>query len=178
MYKRQVGVYAQTKHPFTRVQITDKGLEMMADHVGKVREAIGYDVPLAADHFGHFDVNTSIRLGKKLEKYQLAWLEDLIPWFYHDQWRQITEAIDTPTLTGEDIYLKEPFIQLVDKGAVDMIQPDLASSGGILETKKIGDYAEERGVPMALHFAGSPISLMANIHCAACLLYTSPSPRY
>ena len=48
-----------------------------------------------------------------------------------------------------------------------MIQPDLASSGGILETKKIGDYAEERGVPMALHFAGSPISLMANIHCAA-----------
>jgi L-alanine-DL-glutamate epimerase-like enolase superfamily enzyme len=48
-----------------------------------------------------------------------------------------------------------------------MIQPDLASAGGILETKRIGDYAEERGVAMAMHFAGSPISFMANVHCAA-----------
>ena len=52
-------------------------------------------------------------------------------------------------------------------GAVDMIHPDLATSGGILETKKIGDYAMEHGVPMAMHFAGSPISFMANVHCAA-----------
>ena len=72
-----------------------------------------------------------------------------------------------PTLTGEDIFLKEEFIKLIDAHAVDMIHPDLASSGGLLETKKIGDYAEEHGVPMAMHFAGSPISLMANVHCAA-----------
>jgi L-alanine-DL-glutamate epimerase-like enolase superfamily enzyme len=52
-------------------------------------------------------------------------------------------------------------------GAVDMIHPDLATAGGILETKKIGDYAMERGIPMAMHFAGSPISFMANVHCAA-----------
>ncbi|HYN03133.1 MAG TPA: enolase C-terminal domain-like protein, partial [Vicinamibacteria bacterium] len=51
--------------------------------------------------------------------------------------------------------------------AVDAIHPDLASAGGILETKKIGDYAMEHGVPMAMHFAGSPISFMANVHCAA-----------
>jgi L-alanine-DL-glutamate epimerase-like enolase superfamily enzyme len=164
---RQVGSYSMTKHPFTRVQVTDKGLDILADYVEKVRNAIGYDMPLAADHFGHFDVNTAIRLGKRLERYQLAWLEDMVPWFYHDQWRQITEAIETPTLTGEDIYLKEEFIKLVDAKAVDLIQPDLASSGGILETKKIGDYAEEKGIPMAMHFAGSPISMMANVHCAA-----------
>jgi L-alanine-DL-glutamate epimerase-like enolase superfamily enzyme len=56
---------------------------------------------------------------------------------------------------------------LIDARAVDMVQPDLASAGGILETKKIGDYAEEHGVAMAMHFAGSPISMMANVHCAA-----------
>ena len=72
-----------------------------------------------------------------------------------------------PTLTGEDIYLKEDFIKLIDAHAVDLIHPDLASAGGILETKKIGDYAEERGVGMAMHFAGTPISFMANVHCAA-----------
>lgn len=159
--------YAQTKHPFTGIQVTDEGIEIMSNFVNEVRKAVGYDIPLAADHFGHFGVNTAIRIGKALEKYQLAWLEDMIPWFYTDQWKQISDAIDTPTLTGEDIYLKEEFIKLINARAVDMIQPDLASSGGLLETKKIGDYAEEHGIPMAMHFAGTPVSFMANIHCAA-----------
>lgn len=159
--------YAQTKHAFTHIQITDKGIGIMADFVAKVREAVGYEIPLAADHFGHFEVNTAIRLAKAVEKYQLAWLEDIVPWFYTDQWKQISDAIETPTLTGEDIYLKEEFIKLIDARAVDMIHPDLASSGGLIETKKIGDYAEERGIPMAMHFAGSPVSFMANVHCAA-----------
>jgi len=52
-------------------------------------------------------------------------------------------------------------------GAVDMIHPDLASSGGLIETKKIGDYAMEHGVAMAMHSAGTPISLMASVHTAA-----------
>ncbi len=159
--------YANQEHPFTQVQITDKGLEAMANFVARVREVVGYDIPLAADHFGHIGVNSCIRLGKALERFQMAWLEDMVPWKYTEMWKEITQAIDVPTLTGEDIYLKEEFINLVDARAVDMIHPDLASAGGILETKKIGDYAEERGVAMAMHFAGSPISFMANVHCAA-----------
>lgn len=159
--------YGGTEHPFTQVQITDKGLNLLAEYVAKVREAVGYEIPLASDHYGHFDLNNAIRLGRAVEPYRLAWLEDLIPWKYTEQWRDITEAIETPTLTGEDIYLKEEFIKLIDHRAVDLVHPDLASSGGLLETKKIGDYAEERGVAMAMHFAGTPISFMANVHCAA-----------
>ncbi|MDP8245947.1 MAG: mandelate racemase/muconate lactonizing enzyme family protein [Candidatus Hinthialibacter antarcticus] len=155
------------KHPFTAMELTDKGIGILADFVGAIRDEVGYELPLAADHFGHIGVNSCIRLGKALEPYQMAWLEDLVPWEYTDMWRQITEAIDVPTLTGEDIYLKEEFIKLCDAHAVDMIHPDLASSGGILETKRIGDYAEAKGVAMAMHFAGTPISCMANVHCAA-----------
>src|SRR5690606_30513571 len=73
----------------------------------------------------------------------------------------------TPYCTGEDIYLKEEFIKLCDTQSVDIVHPDLATSGGLLETKKIGDYAEEKGIAMAMHFAGLPISFMANVHCAA-----------
>src|SRR5438046_9779038 len=51
--------------------------------------------------------------------------------------------------------------------AVDILHPDLATSGGILETKKIGDAIQEYGVGMAMHFAGTPVSCMANVHCAA-----------
>lgn len=159
--------YGMTKHPFTSIQITDLGLQKMAEYVEIVRNIVGYEIPLSADHFGHFDTNTAIRLGNALEKYQLAWLEDMVPWFYTDKWKEITQAINTPTLTGEDIYLKEEFIKLCDARAVDMVHPDLASAGGILETKKIGDYAEEKGIAMALHFAGTPVSFMANVHCAA-----------
>ena len=159
--------YNFTKHPFTGIEITDKGIAHMAEYAARVREVVGYETPLAADHFGHIGVNSCIRLGRALQPYQFAWLEDMIPWQYTDLWKQITNAIDVPTLTGEDIYAKEAFIKLVDAKAVDMIHPDLASAGGILETKRIGDYAEEQGVAMALHFAGTPVSCMANVHCAA-----------
>jgi L-alanine-DL-glutamate epimerase-like enolase superfamily enzyme len=156
-----------TAHPFTAIQLTNRAIERLVEYVAVVREAIGYEVPLAADHFGHFSVNDAIRLGRALMPYQLAWLEDLVPWQYTELWKQITSDVDLPTLTGEDIYLKEGFIKLIDAHAVDLVHPDLASAGGILETKKIGDYAEEHGVGMAMHFAGTPISFMANVHCAA-----------
>ena len=84
-----------------------------------------------------------------------------------DQLKDISRSIETPVCTGEDIYLKEEFVKLCDMHAVDIIHPDLATSGGLLETKRIGDYAEEKGVAMAMHFAGLPISFMANVHCAA-----------
>ena len=157
----------QTQHMFTGFELTDKGIAMMADYVAQVRESIGMDIPLASDHFGHIGVNSCIRLGHALEKYNMAWLEDMIPWQHTDLWKQITESIDVPTLTGEDIYLKEPFIELCRRHAVDMIHPDLATSGGIFETKKIGDAAQEYGVAMAMHFAGTPVCCMANVHCAA-----------
>jgi L-alanine-DL-glutamate epimerase-like enolase superfamily enzyme len=158
---------SRTEHMFTGMELTEKGVALMADYCGAVREAVGWDIPLAADHFGHIGVNSCIRLGKALEKYNLAYLEDMIPWMYTDLWKQITDAVNIPTLTGEDIYLKEPFIELCKAHAVDMIHPDLASSGGLLETKKIGDMAMEYGHAMMMHFAGTPVSFMANVHCAA-----------
>jgi L-alanine-DL-glutamate epimerase-like enolase superfamily enzyme len=162
-----VGQGGRVQHMFTGIEITDKGLALMSDYVASIREQVGMDIPLSADHFGHIGLNSCIRLGKAMEKFNLAWLEDMIPWQYTSLLQKISDAVDIPIATGEDIYLKEPFIELCRNHAVDIIQPDLATSGGILETKKIGDAAQELGVPMAMHFAGSPISCMANVHCAA-----------
>jgi len=159
--------YGNTMHPFTQIQITDKGFEELQSIVENVRSMVGYEIPLSTDHYGHFDLNNCIRLGKSLEKYRLAWFEDMVPWQYTEQWKTISNALETPTLTGEDIYLLENFKNLINNRAVDIIHPDLASSGGLLETKRIGDYAEEYGIAMAMHQAGTPISFMANVHCAA-----------
>jgi len=158
---------SRVMHPFTGVEITDKGIGALSDYVAAIRAEIGMDVPLSADHFGHIGVNSCIRLARAMEKHQLAWMEDMIPWQFTELLKKITDAVDLPILTGEDIYLKEDFAKLVNSKAVDMIHPDLATSGGILETKKIGDLAMEGGVPMAMHFAGTPVSFMANVHCAA-----------
>ncbi|MGI8636959.1 MAG: mandelate racemase/muconate lactonizing enzyme family protein, partial [Segetibacter sp.] len=159
--------YGNTRHPFTQIQITEKGLDGLAELVDNVRGMLGYDIPLSTDHYGHFDVNNGIRLGKKLEQYRLAWMEDVVPWDYTEQWKTLSDALETPMLTGEDIYLLSGFKPLIDARAVDIVHPDLATSGGLLETKRIGDYAEEHGIAMAMHQAGTPISFMANVHCAA-----------
>ncbi len=156
-----------TPHMFTGIEVTDKGVGIMADYVAQVREIVGMEIPLSADHFGQIGVNSCIRLGNAFQKFNLAWLEDMIPWQYMDLLKEIADAVHLPILTGEDIYLKESFIELCRKHAVDIIHPDLATSGGILETKKIGDAAQEFGVPMAMHFAGTPVSCMASVHCAA-----------
>lgn len=159
---------AQTvMHPFTHVRLTEKGIRLLTEYVEQVRVVVGDAVPIAADHFGHIGIDDCIRLGRALEPYNLAWLEDLVPWQFTDKWVQLERALDTPVCTGEDIYLLDGFKPLIDARGVNVIHPDLATSGGILETKRIGDYAQEHGISMAMHMAGTPISTMASVHCAA-----------
>ena len=165
--------YNNTNHPFTQIQLTDKALEGIVEYVDAVRKVAGYEVPLASDHYGHFDINNHIRMGKALEKYRLAWLEDVTQWWRFDELRTIKDALETPICTGEDIYcLRGPglglgFKDLIDAKCVDIIHPDLATSGGLLETKRIADYAQENGIAAAFHQAGTPVTFMANVHCAA-----------
>ena len=91
-------------HPFIATEVTDKGIDRLCEYVAAVRENIGYEMPLSMDHLGHIGVKSVIRLGKAYEKFNLEWIEDVIPWYYTDLLKEITDASPTPTLTGEDIY--------------------------------------------------------------------------
>ncbi len=154
-------------HPFTSIQLTKKGVDLLVEYVGAVRAIVGDEAPLAADHFGHLNLESCIKLGRALDPFTLAWYEDMIPWQFTDQYVRLSHAVTTPICTGEDIYLKENFKPLIEARAVSIIHPDLATSGGILETKRIGDYAQEHGIAMAMHMAGSPVAALASVHCAA-----------
>jgi len=90
-----------------------------------------------------------------------------VPWQMTDQYVRLSNATTLPMATGEDIYLKEGFKPLLETRGVSIVHPDVLSAGGILETKKIGDIAEEHGVAMAIHMAESPIACMAAVHVAA-----------
>lgn len=158
-----------TAHPFTGIQITDKGLDILEQYVRDVRAVIGYEVPLAIDHFGHVQLESCIRFCRRMEKYNLAWVEDLAPWIYTDQYVRLRNSTCVPICTGEDIYLKERFETLIKAGGVSVIHPDILSCGGALELKKISDIADEHGVAVAVHMAESPIACMAAVHAAAAM---------
>tara|TARA_B100000401_G_scaffold423944_1_gene352273 strand:- start:140 stop:1438 length:1299 start_codon:yes stop_codon:yes gene_type:complete len=167
--KKEIKESASIMHPFTGIQVTDYGISKMKDYVSAVRDVIGYEIPLASDHFGHMGVENAIRIGKALDEFSLAWYEDMIPWQFVDQWKMLKNRVDTPVCTGEDIYLKSGFEPLVEERAISVAHPDLATSGGIIETKRIADYCRDAGIGVALHQAGSPVVAMANVHCAAAI---------
>ncbi len=164
---RDVTSYAQTRHPLTRVQITQKGIELLTEYIAKTREKIGYEVPLGIDHLGHMGVNSMIKVGRAFAPYTLSWLEDMVPWQHTEDWKRISDALDTPTMTGEDIYHKDNFRDLITQKAVDIVHPDPGSAGGLLQTKLIGDMAEEHGIAMAVHHAASPVSFLGSVHAVA-----------
>ncbi|MBQ3084326.1 MAG: mandelate racemase/muconate lactonizing enzyme family protein [Clostridia bacterium] len=154
-------------HHATNIQITEKGLDWLENYVKEIRDVIGYEVPLAIDHLGHIGVGSVIRLAKRLEKYNIAWLEDIAPWHMTDHFVKVSQNTTIPICTGEDIYLAERFRPLMEKGGVSVVHPDMLTVGGALEMKKLGDLCEQYGVAMAIHMAESPIACMAAIHAAA-----------
>ena len=112
-------------------------------------------------------MNECIKLARRIERYNIAWLEDPIPWQLTDQYARLSGATTVPICTGEDIYLKENFEPLLRSGGVSVIHPDTLTSGGILENKKIGDMAQNCGAVMAIHMAEGPIGCLAAAHSAA-----------
>ena len=158
-----------TAHPFTGIHLTKKGLDQLENYVREVRDVIGYEVPLAIDHFGHVCVEDCIRFAQRMEDYNLAWIEDMVPWKYTSQYVRLRNSSRVPVCTGEDIYLKEEFKNLIEAGGVSVIHPDVLTCGGALELKKIADIADENGVAIAIHMAESPIGCMAAIHAAAAM---------
>ncbi len=154
-------------HHATGIHITEKGLDYLENYVREVREVIGYEVPLAIDHFGHVCVEDCIRFARRLEKYNIAWMEDIAPWHYTQQFLKLAQNTTVPVCTGEDIYLAENFEPLMASGAVSVVHPDMLTVGGAMEMKKVGALCEKYGVAMAIHMAESPIGCMAAIHAAA-----------
>jgi L-alanine-DL-glutamate epimerase-like enolase superfamily enzyme len=154
-------------HPHTATHITQKGLDLLEQFVAEVRSEVGFEVPIAMDHFGHIPVEDCMALARRLERYAPAWLEDMIPWQLTEQYVRLSGATTALICTGEDIYLKEGFRPLLDSGGISGAHPDLLTAGGILETKKIADMAQERGVAFAMHMAESPIACLAAVHCLA-----------
>lgn len=149
------------------IHLTEKGLDIMEEYVKQVRDVVGMEVPIATDHFGPISIGSCIKLAQRLEKYNLAWLEDMVPWMQADDLAEIQRNTTAPLCTGEDIYLKENYKDLFEKRAIRLVHPDVISVGGIYECKKVGDMAQDYGINMVIHMNETPIAAMAAANVAA-----------
>jgi L-alanine-DL-glutamate epimerase-like enolase superfamily enzyme len=157
----------RSPHQFSGGQITDKGLRAIEDYCAAVREGVGWNVPIATDHYGSFNVENIIKLAQTVDKFNLAWLEDTVPWQFADDLVRIKNSCKTPILTGEDIYLATGYRELFEKRAISIAHPDPADCGGILESKKIADLAAQYGIATCFHNHNNPTTLFAAVHAAA-----------
>ena len=157
----------RTPHQFTGGHVTDKGLRKIEEYCAAVRERVGWDIPIATDHYGSFNVENIIKFARAVDKFNFAWLEDTVPWQFADDLVRIKNSCTTPILTGEDIYLCDGYKELFEKRAISIAHPDPAQFGGILESKKLADLAAQYGIATAFHNHNNPTTLFAAVHAAA-----------
>lgn len=142
--------------PENRGHLTERGLKYTVDCVKSIKEVLGDEVGLALDCGPGLSTHSTLRLAKAVEPLNVAWLEDTItgdytPYSAVEAFRQVSSNTITPIHTGEQIYLRHGFKDLVEKNAVDIIGPDPCDVGGISELKWVAEFADLYGVLIAPH---------------------------
>lgn len=132
-----------------------------------IREALGFEIDLAIDCHGQFDLPSAITLAKAVEPLRLMWLEEPVPSENVGALAQVRASSSTVICTGENHYTRFEFLELFANKAVDIIMPDLAKAGGIAEAKRIADLADAHYIPIAPHNVSSPLGMMAACHVLA-----------
>ncbi len=139
-----------------RGRMTERGLKHTIACVEAMKEVLGDEVGLALDVGPGVIPQDALKLAKALEHVNLMWMEDMItgdytPYVLAELYRDVSINTTTPIHTGEQIYLRQNFMDLIEKRAVDVIGPDPLDVGGIAELKWIAEYADLYGIGMAPH---------------------------
>ena len=142
-------------------------IDRMFRQMAAARDAVGPSIDICADMHGRYDSITGEKVAKILEPLNMMWLEEPIPAENTDAYKKITESTSTPICAGENHYLAHGFRPLLEKGAVDIIMPDLQKAGGLGEGQRIANLANLYYVPFAPHMVASFLGAMASCHVCA-----------
>lgn len=144
-----------------KVGLPDRAEDL--ERVRRVREHIGPDVPMMVDANQQWDRATAMRLGRKLEEYNLVWIEEPLDAYDFEGHAELARALDTPIATGEMLASVGDHKQLIAARGCDTLQPDAPRVGGITNFLRILALADEAGLDIAPHFA-----MEIHVHLAAC----------
>ncbi len=145
-----------------------KKIQEVLDRVGSLRDKFGYDLGIGIDFHGRVHKPMAKVLAKELEPYRLMFLEEVVLPENEEAFREVALHTSTPLATGERLNSRWAFKNLFREGVIDIVQPDVALVGGILETKKIAAMAEGFDMAAAPHAPYGPIALAATLQVDAC----------
>lgn len=147
--------------------ISNDDIAHYVEIVTAVRESLDSNTDLAIDAHWFYAPVDILKVAHAFEDLDLLWLEDPIPPENIAAMEGVTKSTRTPICTGENFYTRFGFRDLIETQAADIISPDMAKAGGLLEGRRIADLADMYYIPIAPHNIGSPVQTVANCHVMA-----------
>ncbi|HEY2473064.1 MAG TPA: mandelate racemase/muconate lactonizing enzyme family protein [Terracidiphilus sp.] len=148
--------------------LSNPEIDYMLSLVAGVREAVGGELDIAVDCHWRLNLNDARKLSAGLEEFRLMWMEDPLPPWSTEEFRELKMTTRTPIATGENLYVFEGFRPLLERQALSVVCPDLQKAGGLGEARRIAEFADSYNIPVAPHNISSPIGTIASVHfCAA-----------
>lgn len=143
-------------------------VQAVVDRVASIRDQVGDQLEIGIDFHGRVHRPMAKVLAHALEPYHPMFLEEVVLPENWESFDDIAHEVSVPLATGERLYTRWDFKNLFRQGAVDIVQPDVALCGGILETRKIAAMAEAFDMGVAPHAPYGPVSLAATLQVDAC----------
>lgn len=150
-------------------QISKKELNQALDNIRKVSETVGEDVLLLIEGHGRFDIPTAVKIGQKLEEFDIYWFEEPLPPDDLNGMREVKERVRVPLAAGERLYNRYEYRQFFDLNCSDYIQPDVSHAGGVFEMRLLAAEAETRHIGFCPHNPSGPVANAATLQLAACV---------
>ena len=134
-----------------------EGMRKNIELIERTRNLIGPDGDIMLDCYMALDVPYAIALAKAARNFNVLWMEEPVPPDQIDNYRRIKDAVPDVLITGgEHEFTRYGFRELIEKRAVDILQPDIYRAGGVSELKKIAAMAAAYGIPVIPHGVGAP----------------------
>src|SRR5437764_10368015 len=153
----------------TNRQVDRNFAKLAVEKVRVMREAVGPDIEIMLDLSGGLTTDETIRLCRRFEELDIAWIEEPADPFDVGALAKIAERVNIPVAVGERLYTRHGFRKVFEAQAADIVQPDVGNTGGILEAKKIAAMAEAYGMRVAPHNCGSSLSTAASLQLSTCI---------
>ncbi len=154
--------------PYGR-NLTAKDIRRIVKGMEVIREELGADGEFGIDLHWHYDPRDVITLARELERARPMFIEDPVPAENPEVMKRVTDAVNIPVITGENLYGRHGFRRLIEAQACDGVHIDVPKSGGLSESKKISDMAEMYGIFTVAHNPASPIGTAASVHAASAM---------
>ncbi|MBN1583943.1 MAG: galactonate dehydratase [Anaerolineae bacterium] len=149
--------------------LTSERADLAYARVEAVREAIGPDIDILVEVHGNLGTTSAIQIGKRLEALKPFFYEEPVDALNVDCMKKVADNVDIPIAAGERLYTRYGFRQYIEEQILDILQPDVGLTGGIMETKKIATYAETYGIHVQPHNCAGPISTAVSVQVDACI---------